>query len=44
MLGGLKQALYAAGPGDPTETEPVLCVSVSCGGMGRQWTAAGQGL
>ena len=31
------------GPRDPTETEPELCLSVSCGGMGLQWTAAGAG-
>ena len=24
-----------------TETEPELCLSVSCGGMGQQWTATG---
>ena len=35
--------LYAPGPGDPTETETELCLSVSCGGMGQQWTAAGAG-
>ena len=28
---------------DPMETEPELCLSVSCGGMGQQWTAAGAG-
>ena len=31
------------GPRDPTETEPELCLSVSCGGTGQQWTAAGTG-
>ena len=31
-------------PRDPTETEPELCLSVSYGGMGQQWTAAGTGL
>ena len=25
----------------PTETEPELCLSVSCGGTGQQWPAAG---
>ena len=35
--------LYAPGPGDPTETETELCLSVSCGGMGQQWTATGAG-
>ena len=24
--------------------KPELCLSVSCGGMGHQWTASGQGL
>ena len=43
MLGGLKQTLCAPGPRDPPETEPELCLSVSCGGMGQQWTAAGAG-
>ena len=27
----------------PTETEPELCASVSCGGPGWQWTPAGAG-
>ena len=31
------------GPRDPTETETELCLSVSCGGLGQQWTAAGTG-
>ena len=30
-------------PGDPTETEPDLCLSVSYGGMGQQWPAVGTG-
>ena len=48
MLRGLKQTLCAPGPRDPTETEPELCFSVSCKGMGNtsllqeQWQ--GQGL
>ena len=25
------------------ETEPELCLNVSCRGMGQQWTAAGAG-
>ena len=25
----------------PTETEPGLCLSVSCGGTGQQWPAGG---
>ena len=31
------------GPSDPMEAEPELCLSVSCRGMGQQWTAAGAG-
>ena len=38
---GLKQTLCTPGPRDPTETETELCVSISCGGTGQQWTAAG---
>ena len=40
MLRRLKQILCAPGPKDPTKTEPELCLSVSCGGTGQQWTAA----
>ena len=29
--------LVPLGPRDPTETEPELCLSVSCRGMGQQW-------
>ena len=45
MLGGLKQTLYAPGPRDPTEseTEPELCLSISCRCTGQQWPAAGAG-
>ena len=43
MLRGLKQNLFAPGPRDPTETEPELCLSVSCRGAGQQRTAAGTG-
>ena len=43
MLGGLKQTLCTPGPRDPTETEPELCLSVSCQGTDQQWTAAGAG-
>ena len=43
MLSGLKQTLWAPGPRDPTETETELCLSVSCGGMGQQWTDARAG-
>ena len=28
---------------DPTETETELCLSLSGGSMGQQWTAAGAG-
>ena len=31
MLGVLKQTLCVPGPREPTETEPELCLSVSCG-------------
>ena len=30
-------------PGDPTETEPDLPLSVSCRGMGQQWPVTGAG-
>ena len=43
MLRGFKHALCAPGHRDPTETETELCLSVSCGGTGQQWTAAGAG-
>ena len=43
-LGGLKKTLCAPEPRDPTETEPELCLSVSCAGTGQQWPAAGEGL
>ena len=33
--------LCKPGPRDPTETEPELCLSVSCRGTGQQWPAAG---
>ena len=42
-LRGLKQTLYVPGPRYPTETEIELCLSISCGGMGQQWTATGTG-
>ena len=44
MLRGFKHTLCTPGPRDPTETETELCLSVSCGGMCQQWTAAGEGL
>ena len=43
MLRGLKQTLFAPGPRYPTETEPELCMSVSCRGAGQQWPDAGAG-
>ena len=43
MLRGLKQTLCAPGPKYLTETEPELCLSVSCRGTGQQWTAPGTG-
>ena len=43
MHRGLKQTLCTPGPRDPTETVPELCLSVSCEGMGQQWTAAEAG-
>ena len=43
MPRGLKQTLCAPGPRDPTETEPELCLSVSCGGTSQQWPVAGTG-
>ena len=39
----LKQTLCTPGPRDPTEIETELCLSVSCGGSGQQWSAAGAG-
>ena len=43
MLRGLKQIFCAPEPRDPIETETELCLSVSCRGMGQQWTATGAG-
>ena len=43
MLRGLKQTLCSPGPRDPTKTETELCLSVSCGSTGQQWTATGTG-
>ena len=40
---GLKQTLCTPGHRDHTETETELCLSVSRGGTGQQWTAAGTG-
>ena len=43
MLRRLKQTLCAQGPRGPTETEPELCLSVSCGFTSQQWPATGAG-
>ena len=43
MLKGIKQNLCAPGRREPTETDPELWLSVSFGGTGQQWTAAGAG-
>ena len=42
-LEGSNKTLCTPGPRDPTETVPELCLSVSCEGMGQQWTAAEAG-
>lgn len=39
----MKQTLRAPGPSDPTQTEPEVCLSVSCEGMCQQWPAVGVG-
>ena len=39
----LKQTLSTQGNTDSKETETELCLSVSCGGTGQQWTATGAG-
>ena len=43
MLRGLKQTLCLPGPRDPTKTETELCLGVSRGGRGQQWTAVRAG-
>ena len=43
MLRELKQTFCAPGLRDPTETETELCLSISCGGTGQQWTATAAG-
>ena len=35
--------MFTPGPRDRRETEPELCLSVSCSGTGQQWTAVGAG-
>ena len=35
--------LCSPGPRDPTETEPELCLSVSCEDAYQQWPATGVG-
>ena len=43
MLGGFNQTLCTPETRGPTETEPELCLSISCGGTGQQWPATGAG-
>ena len=43
LLEGTNKTLCAPGCRNPTETEPELCLSISCRGMGQQWSAAGAG-
>ena len=40
---GQNKACAHQDPETPTETEIELCLSVSCGGMGQQWTDTGAG-
>ena len=42
-LSGAQTNFVHTGPRDPTETEPELCLTVFCRGMGQQQTAAGAG-
>ena len=37
---GSNKTLCAPAPKDPTETEPELCLRVSCGSTGQQWLDA----
>ena len=43
MLRGLKQTLCAPEPRDPRQMETDLCLSISYGDTGQQWTAIGTG-
>ena len=43
MLRRLKQVFCVPGPRNPAETEPELCLNVSCEGVGQHWAAAGAG-
>ena len=43
MFRELKQTLFTPEPREPTKTEPELCLSVSCSGMGYQWPGTGVG-
>ena len=38
---GSNKTLCEPGPRDPTETEPELCMSVSCGGTDLYWPETG---
>ena len=40
---GSYETLCTPGPRDLTKTESELCLSISCGSTGQQWTAAGAG-
>ena len=40
---GSKKDFCTPATKNPTETEPEVCLSVSCGGMGQQWPASGAG-
>ena len=40
----IQQTLCTLGPRDLTKTETGLCLSISCGGTGQQWTATGTGI
>ena len=41
--GGSNKILCTPGPSDSAETEPELCLSVSCRGTSQQWPATGAG-
>ena len=43
LLEGTNRNLCALEPRDSTETETELYLSISCGGPGQQWSAAGAG-
>ena len=43
LLEGTDKTLGAPGLRDSAETEPGLCLNVSCAGMGHKWPATGAG-